>query len=148
MEWLVRPLREAGLRVLALDHHGNNFVDGYEPEGFLHVWERPRDVSFAHDELAGERALGPVGAAGFSLGAHTAVALAGARLDTDVLWAVLSGAVPLPDIPRVPRCARGVPQEVPRRPLGTAGDRRRGGRTSRTRGCGRSSKWSPASADS
>ncbi|MFI2299953.1 alpha/beta hydrolase family protein [Actinacidiphila glaucinigra] len=102
MEWLVRPLREAGLRVLALDHHGNNFVDGYEPEGFLHVWERPRDVSFALDELARERPLGPVGAAGFSLGAHTAVALAGTRLDTDVLWAVLSGDVPLPDIPEFP----------------------------------------------
>ncbi|WP_405940750.1 hypothetical protein [Streptomyces sp. NBC_00207] len=33
MEWLVRPLHEAGFRVVALDHHGNNFVDGYEPQG-------------------------------------------------------------------------------------------------------------------
>ncbi|MFG3104510.1 hypothetical protein ACGFZL_28895 [Streptomyces sp. NPDC048182] len=30
MEWLVRPLHEAGFRVVALDHHGNNHVDGYE----------------------------------------------------------------------------------------------------------------------
>ncbi|MDX2708519.1 alpha/beta hydrolase [Streptomyces sp. PA03-6a] len=102
MEWLVDPLREAGFRVLALDHHGNNFVDGYEPEGFLHVWERPRDVSFALDALTREQPLGPVGAAGFSVGAHTAVALAGARLDPDVLRAVLSGAVPVPDIPEFP----------------------------------------------
>lgn len=41
MNWLVRPLVEAGLRVVALDHHGNNFVDGYEPEGFVLGWERP-----------------------------------------------------------------------------------------------------------
>ncbi|MFI5863779.1 hypothetical protein [Streptomyces sp. NPDC051546] len=24
--------------MVALGHHGNNSVDGYEPEGFLHVW--------------------------------------------------------------------------------------------------------------
>ncbi|MYS84526.1 hypothetical protein GTZ85_30955 [Streptomyces sp. SID5474] len=102
MEWLVRPLCEAGFRVVALDHHGNNFVDGYEPEGFLHVWERPRDVSFALDVLAREQLLGPVGAAGFSLGAYTVVALAGARLDPRVLWAVSTGAVPLPEIPEFP----------------------------------------------
>ncbi|WP_406272676.1 hypothetical protein OH779_35535 [Actinacidiphila glaucinigra] len=103
----------AGLRVLALDHHGNDSVDGYEPEGFLHVWERPRDVSFALDELARERPLGPVGAAGFSLGAHTAVALAGTRLDTDVLWAVLSGDVPLPDIPEFPGVLEAYREKYP-----------------------------------
>ncbi|MFF8732634.1 alpha/beta hydrolase family protein [Streptomyces sp. NPDC015171] len=102
MEWLVRPLCEAGLRVVALDHHGNNFVDGYEPEGFLHVWERPRDVSFALDALARERPLGPVGAAGFSVGAYTAAALAGARVDPRVVRALLTGAVPPPEIPEFP----------------------------------------------
>ncbi|WP_406387753.1 alpha/beta hydrolase family protein [Streptomyces sp. NBC_00887] len=102
MEWLVSPLREAGFRVAALDHHGNNFVDGYEPEGFLHVWERPRDVSFALDALAREQPLGQVGAAGFSLGAYTAAALAGARVDPQILWAVLTGAAPLPEVPEFP----------------------------------------------
>ncbi|WP_236052526.1 MULTISPECIES: serine aminopeptidase domain-containing protein [Streptomyces] len=102
MDWLVRPLREAGFRVVALDHHGNNFVDGYEPEGFLHVWERPLDVSFVLDVLAREQPLGPVGAAGFSLGAYTSVALAGARLDPQILGAVVTGAVPLPEIPEFP----------------------------------------------
>ncbi len=102
MGWLVRPLCEAGFRVVALDHHGNNFVDGYEPEGFLHIWERPRDVSFALDVLAREQPLGPVGIAGFSLGGYTAAALVGARLDPGLLWAVLTGAVPLPDIPEFP----------------------------------------------
>ncbi|MFD8672690.1 alpha/beta hydrolase family protein [Streptomyces seoulensis] len=102
MEWLVRPLCQAGFRVVALDHHGNNYVDGYEPEGFLHVWERPRDVSFALEALAREQSLGPVGAAGFSLGAYTAAALAGARVEPQILWAVLTGTVPLPEIPEYP----------------------------------------------
>ncbi|MER7538528.1 hypothetical protein ABTX77_27630 [Streptomyces sp. NPDC097704] len=93
------PLHEAGFRVVALDHHGNNFVDGYEPEGFLHVWERPRHVSFVLDVLAREQPLGPVGAAGFSLGGHTAAALAGVRVGPRILRAVMTGAVPLPEIP-------------------------------------------------
>ncbi|MGW7046367.1 alpha/beta hydrolase family protein [Streptomyces avermitilis] len=113
MEWLVRPLTEAGFRVAALDHHGNNFVDGYEPEGFLHVWERPRDVSFALDVLAREQPLGPVGVAGFSLGGYTAVALAGARVDPQILWAVLTGAVPLPEIPEFPGALEALRKKYP-----------------------------------
>ncbi|MGW1892482.1 alpha/beta hydrolase family protein [Streptomyces sp. NPDC002004] len=126
MEWLVGPLREAGFRVVALDHHGNNFVDGYEPEGFLHVWERPRDVSFALDALAREQPLGPVGVAGFSLGGYTAVALAGARVDPQILWAVMTGAVPLPEIPEFPGALEALRKKYPlddssRRALDTAG---------------------------
>ncbi|MFF0000808.1 alpha/beta hydrolase family protein [Streptomyces avermitilis] len=113
MEWLVRPLTEAGFRVAALDHHGNNFVDGYEPEGFLHVWERPRDVSFALDVLAREQPLGPVGVAGFSLGGYTAAALAGARVDPQILWAVLTGTVPLPEIPEFPGALEALRKKYP-----------------------------------
>ncbi|MGW1755822.1 alpha/beta hydrolase family protein [Streptomyces mirabilis] len=113
MEWLVRPLTEAGFRVASLDHHGNNFVDGYEPEGFLHVWERPRDVSFVLDVLAREQPLGPVGTAGFSLGGYTAVALAGARVDPQILWAVLTGAVPLPEIPEFPGALEALRKKYP-----------------------------------
>ncbi|MDX3225273.1 alpha/beta hydrolase family protein [Streptomyces sp. ME19-01-6] len=102
MEWLVGPLTEAGFRVAAVDHHGNNFVDGYEAEGFCFIWERPRDISFALDALAGEQPLGSVGAAGFSLGGYTAAALAGARLDPQVLQAVVAGHVPLPTVPEFP----------------------------------------------
>ncbi|WP_338693087.1 alpha/beta hydrolase [Streptomyces sp. Q6] len=126
MEWLTGPLREAGLRVVALDHHGNNFVDGYEPEGFLHVWERPRDVSFALDTLARERPLGPVGVAGFSLGGYTAAALVGARVDPRILWAVLTGEIPLPDIPEFPGALAALRKKYPldessRRELEAAG---------------------------
>ncbi|MDT0470041.1 alpha/beta hydrolase family protein [Streptomyces gibsoniae] len=113
MEWLVRPLHEAGFRVAALDHHGNNYVDGYEPEGFLHVWERPRDVSFALDVLAREQPLGPVGVAGFSLGGYTAAALAGARVDPQILWAVLTGTVPLPEIPEFPGALEALRKKHP-----------------------------------
>ncbi|MFH9613649.1 alpha/beta hydrolase family protein [Streptomyces pratensis] len=113
MEWLVRPLRRAGFRVLALDHHGNNFVDGYEPEGFLHVWERPLDISFALDALAREQPLGAVGAAGFSLGGYTAVALAGARVDPKLLCAVRTGEVPLPQIPEFPGALEALRKKYP-----------------------------------
>ncbi|MFI7015404.1 alpha/beta hydrolase family protein [Streptomyces sp. NPDC050164] len=113
MEWLVRPLREAGFRVVALDHHGNNYVDGYEPEGFLHIWERPRDVSFALEALAPEQLLGPVGVAGFSLGGYTAAALAGARVDPQILWAVLTGTIPLPEIPEFPGALDALRKKYP-----------------------------------
>lgn len=99
MDWLVQPLVEAGLRVVAFDHHGNNFVDGYEPEGFIHIWERPLDIAFVLDALADD---GPVGIAGFSLGAYTAAAAAGARLNTGILQGLWSGVIPLPDIPEFP----------------------------------------------
>ncbi|MGW1587981.1 alpha/beta hydrolase family protein [Streptomyces sp. NPDC002386] len=102
MEWLVQPLHEAGFRVVALDHHGNNHVDGYEPEGFLHIWDRPRDVSFVLEALSQEQVLGPVGVAGFSLGGYAAAALAGARLDPQIVWGVLTGRIPLPEIPEFP----------------------------------------------
>ncbi|MET9012702.1 alpha/beta fold hydrolase [Streptomyces olivaceoviridis] len=113
MEWLAGPLHEAGFRVVALDHHGNNFVDGYEPEGFLHVWERPRDVSFVLDVLAREQPLGPVGVAGFSLGGYTAAALAGARVDPRLVWAVMTGAVPLPEIPEFPGALEALRKKYP-----------------------------------
>lgn len=120
MEWLVRPLAEAGFRVAALDHHGNNFIDGYEPEGFLFVWERPRDISVALDVLASEQPLGPVGAVGFSLGGYTVAALAGARVDPQVVEAVLTGIGPLPEIPEFPGVLKALRTKVPEEELRAA----------------------------
>jgi predicted dienelactone hydrolase len=117
MEWLVHPLVEAGFRVVALDHHGNDFVDGYEPEGFLFIWDRPLDVAFALHCLAREQRLGPVGAAGFSAGGYTVAASAGARIDTRVAEAVVTGVVPLPPIPEFPDVLKALWTKVPEEEL-------------------------------
>ncbi|HEV2635840.1 MAG TPA: hypothetical protein VGX23_11875 [Actinocrinis sp.] len=97
MAWLAQPLAAAGFLAVSVDHHGNNFVDGYLPQGFAFEWERPRDLTFALDAIAADRALGPVGAAGFSSGGYTAAALVGARIDPPVLQAVADGLIRLPD---------------------------------------------------
>jgi predicted dienelactone hydrolase len=112
MPWLVEPLIAAGLRVIAVDHHGNNYVDGYEPEGLLFVWERPRDITFVLDVLADEKPHGPVGAAGFSVGGYTVAALAGAQLDPQAVAAVLTGRAPLPPIPEFPAVLAALRQKV------------------------------------
>ena len=102
MDWLAQPLTAAGFRVVAVDHHGNNAVDRYLPEGFTFGWDRPRDLSVVLDDLAAVEPLGPVGVAGFSFGGFTALALAGGRVDTDAVAAVLTGQVDPPDIPEFP----------------------------------------------
>ncbi|MDT0266479.1 alpha/beta hydrolase [Streptomyces sp. DSM 44915] len=102
MGWLAGPLTAAGFEVVAVDHHGNNFLDGYEPEGFLFVWDRPLDLSLVLDALAAEGPLGPVGAVGFSLGGYSAAALAGARLDGAVLRALYETTEPLDGVPEFP----------------------------------------------
>ncbi|MFB7514666.1 alpha/beta hydrolase family protein [Streptomyces sp. NPDC056144] len=113
MAWLAEPLAEAGFLAVAVDHHGNNFVDGYLPQGFTYLWERPRDLRFALDVLAAERPLGPVGAAGFSAGGYTSAALVGAVLDGDVLRAVVDRSVPLPEIPEFPDLIEALHAAVP-----------------------------------
>lgn len=106
MSWLTEPLAAAGFQVAAVDHHGNNAVDAYLPEGFVFWWERARDLSFVLDRLAELEGLGPVGAAGFSLGGYTAAALFGARIDRDRFGALLSGEFPLPPPPEYPDLER------------------------------------------
>ncbi|WP_411076986.1 alpha/beta hydrolase family protein [Streptomyces sp. cmx-10-25] len=87
---------------------------------------RGRTGTFALDALARERPLGPVGIAGFSLGGYTAAALAGARVDPGILWAVLTGEVPLPEIPEFPGALEALRAKYPldessRRALDAAG---------------------------
>lgn len=99
MGWLVEPLVAAGFRVVAVDHHGNDFVGGYHPAGFVHVWERPRDLTVVLDDL---QVAGPVGVAGFSAGGYTAAALVGGRADPAITRLVLDGTIELPPIPELP----------------------------------------------
>lgn len=87
LSWLARPLAAAGVVVLAPLHHGNTAFEPPRAEGFLAWWERALDATTLLDAasrdgpLAGRLDLSRVAAAGFSLGAHTALSLAGARLD-------------------------------------------------------------------
>lgn len=104
LAWLAEPLRVAGFLVAGVDHHGNSYQDEYLPEGFGRMWERPLDVSLLLDRLiaAGEADPARVGAAGFSLGGYTVSALLGARVNPDVLRAIVSGHIPVAPTPEFP----------------------------------------------
>ncbi|MBB3088331.1 alpha/beta hydrolase family protein [Nocardioides albus] len=106
--------------MLSLDHHGNNYVDGYHPEGFLFGWERPRDVTFVLDSIP---VSGRVGVAGFSLGGYTAAAMAGARLNRATIEALLSGEIPLPPIDEFPDALQRLKVTTPPNRWPTALDR-------------------------
>lgn len=85
--WLAGALAHQGWVVLGANHHGNTGLEPYRAEGFLCWWERAKDLSVLLRELqrngpfAGRLDLKRVVAVGFSLGAHTALCLAGARCD-------------------------------------------------------------------
>jgi predicted dienelactone hydrolase len=102
LSWLASALVAAGIAVLGVDHHGNTHVEPYDAEGFARNWDRPRDLTFALDQLADPFDLTRVGAAGFSLGGYTAAALLGARLNTAVLRAIFEGELPAGPLPEFP----------------------------------------------
>lgn len=83
--WLARSLVHKGYVVLGASHHGNTGLEPYLAEGFLCWWERATDLSVLLSSmieagfLAGRLDMGRVSAVGFSLGAYTVLALAGAR---------------------------------------------------------------------
>jgi predicted dienelactone hydrolase len=89
--WLASALARQGYIVAGVNHHGNTAAEPYTVEGFARVWERPRDLSLLLDCLLTDEVFGRridqdrVGAAGFSLGGYTALALAGVRLDFQLL---------------------------------------------------------------
>jgi predicted dienelactone hydrolase len=91
MAWLGTALARAGYLAAAVDHPGNNATEPYTPEGFVLWWERARDLSDVLDGLLVDEEFGPkidkdrIGAAGFSIGGYTALALGGARTDISVM---------------------------------------------------------------
>ena len=95
--WLARRLAAAGWVVLGVDHHGNTASEPYCAEGFLCWWERPRDLTVALDVLAATAPFTDrldsdrVVAAGFSLGGHTVLGLAGAVTDMRLFAAWAEG---------------------------------------------------------
>lgn len=86
LSWLGIGLAAHGYVVVGVDHPGNNPLDR-TPVGSTAWWERPRDLIAASRAMAADPALGPhldmgrVGAAGFSMGGMTALALGGAVID-------------------------------------------------------------------
>lgn len=90
LEWLAASLAQNGFIVAAVDHWGNTFDNKIRME-FLKPWERPQDISFALTSLLNDRdfkqVIDPekIGAAGFSFGGFTVIALAGAEFDFEVL---------------------------------------------------------------
>ncbi len=88
MGWLGIALARHGVIVAAVDHHGNTGAEEhYDPRGFILWWERARDLQRVIDRLLADTLFGPhidrqrIGAAGFSLGGYTVMALAGGRTD-------------------------------------------------------------------
>ncbi|MFB9844705.1 alpha/beta hydrolase family protein [Mucilaginibacter ginsenosidivorans] len=92
LEWLADNLVHHGFMVAAVDHWGNTY-DNKIAIDFVTPWERARDISFVLSGLLNDRAFGPhidqdkIGAAGFSIGGYTVIALAGGRLDFDAIKA-------------------------------------------------------------
>ena len=86
LAWLAIKLAQKGYFVAAVDHWGNTF-DNKIPEYFVKVWERPLDIQFMVTSLLEDDEIGrliddsKIGAAGFSLGGYTIMALAGAEID-------------------------------------------------------------------
>lgn len=87
--WLSRKLACAGYVVIGANHHGNTGLEPYLAEGFLCWWERATDLSILLTSIAttgffADRLdLSQVSAIGFSLGAHTVLALTGAQTSLD-----------------------------------------------------------------
>jgi predicted dienelactone hydrolase len=83
LAWLGTALTQAGYVAAAVNHPGNNAIDGYTVAGFTSWWERARDLSAVIDGLLVDPTFmtridaEQISAAGFSLGGHTMVAVAG-----------------------------------------------------------------------
>jgi predicted dienelactone hydrolase len=81
--WLATALAAQGYVVAGVNHPGNNALEPYTMQGFLLWWKRAQDISSVLDAMLADRAFGPridperIGAAGFSLGGYTMIALAG-----------------------------------------------------------------------
>jgi len=95
LEWLADKLVQNGFIVAATDHYGNTY-DHKIAEDFVEPWKRPLDISFALTSLLKDTLFGSridtarIGAAGFSIGGYTVIALAGGRLDFNALLAYLN----------------------------------------------------------
>jgi predicted dienelactone hydrolase len=83
MAWMGTVLASHGYIAAAVNHPGNNAVDGYTVQGFSLWGERATDLSAVIDQILADSTFGPridsqrIGAAGFSLGGCTMLEIAG-----------------------------------------------------------------------
>jgi predicted dienelactone hydrolase len=83
LAWLGTALARAGYVAAAVNHPGNNWIDGYTVAGFTLWWERACDLSAVIDGMLADPTFmtridaARIGGAGFSLGGYTMIAIAG-----------------------------------------------------------------------
>lgn len=84
MMWLGYYLASRGYIVAAVNHHGNTAAENQPaPQGFLLFWERAKDLTVVLDRMLADPTFAAridrkrIGAAGFSLGGYTVIAIAG-----------------------------------------------------------------------
>ena len=86
MEWLADELVKQGFIVASVDHWGNTH-DNKIAIDFVTPWQRAQDISFVLTQLLKDPGFNAVindkliGAAGFSIGGYTVIALAGGKID-------------------------------------------------------------------
>ena len=96
--WLVNALVANGFAVAGLNHPANTTRDNTDA-GVVSVWQRPRDITVLLDHLLSESRWADVidaqhiGAAGFSSGGYTVIALVGAIYDAELMTAYCTSEV-------------------------------------------------------
>lgn len=111
--WLCQRLATAGFVAAAVNHHGSTAAEagGLTLPGALLWWERATDISRVLDRLLADPVFGDridssrISVAGFSIGAYSALAAAGARLQID-RWRPYCAGNPGSSLCRVPPEAR------------------------------------------
>lgn len=90
MSWIATPLAEEGFIVAAPTHPGNTGPDRSAAET-MKLWLRPSDLSATLDAMENNTTFQPfinadkISVLGLSMGGNTALLIAGARLDPDLL---------------------------------------------------------------
>ncbi|HYV90778.1 MAG TPA: hypothetical protein VE978_03310 [Chitinophagales bacterium] len=85
LQWLAVALAQQNYIVAAADHFGST-LDNPDPEAVVKFWEQPLDITcvltFLLDSSSFKNLIdtGKIGAAGFSIGGYTVLALAGAQI--------------------------------------------------------------------
>lgn len=118
MAWLGTALAHAGYISVAVNHPGNNALEPYTAEGFVLWWERATDLSEVLDGMLADTEFGPaidkdrIGAAGFSIGGYTVLALGGARTDISVLFDLCSKQPDAPTCKTPEMKGMGTPEQM------------------------------------